>query len=159
MKLTLRSNNRVRIVLLEDRPQYLGVAANDPHVFTPLDLKSANQQKSKGLQDVPVLYRGDTVPLDVTLLDYRGNPFTGLNTAVSITLGVKKLVPVPGVLFTLAGSLVDALTGLVLFTLTPTHTNQVDVDESIANVRVETSAGVYVTFETFPIQFLNSSFT
>jgi hypothetical protein len=160
MKQTFRGLNRVQVTFLPEPEQYIDLAEADPEIFTPLDLQNVtNKAIDRGLQDVPLFYRGDTVTLEATLLDFRGNPFPNLATAVSIQMAVKKLVPTRQVLFILTGAVIDAAVGRVDFVLTPTQTNQADVDEAICNPRVEYAPGLYITFETTPVNFRDSAFT
>lgn len=160
MKQTFRALNRAQITFLPEPEQYIDLAETDPEIFTPLDIQNVtNRAIDRGLQDVPLFYRGDTVTLEATLLDFRGNPFPGLATATSIQMAVKKLVPTRQVLFVLTGVLIDAPTGRVDFVLTSAQTNQVDVDEAICNPRVEYAPTQYITFETTPVNFRDSAFT
>lgn len=159
MKITFRATDRIALGLVEQIQEEFDIPASDPLHFTPLELHYKHYRVDKGLQDMMSLFRGDTIPLDVTLLDYRGNPHPALATALSIQLAVSQLVPIRQQLFVISGTLVDALTGRVNFTLSPTETDQVDVDEAIGNVRLEVAAGEYKTFEAFHVAFKDSAFS
>jgi hypothetical protein len=109
---------------------------------------------------MPVVYRGDGVPLELTLLDFRGNPLPALATpGVVLELAVKQVVPVPEQLFVITGSVVEAITGRVSFTLSPTETDQAGVDEALMNVRVTEPGESPVTFEDVSIFFKDSAFS
>jgi hypothetical protein len=159
MKITFRAIDRVQIALMEEALDEFDLVANDPRTYTPLDLRRKIFEVDKGLQDVPVFHRGDTIPMETTLLDFRGNPHPDLATALSIQLAVAQLTPVRKLLFTVSGTLVDALTGRVDFVLTPAETDQPTVDEAIGNIRVEVAAGEYKTFEVFSVAFKDSAFS
>lgn len=158
MKITFRAIDRVHLTLMEEALSEFDLVANDPRIYTPLELRKKIFEVDRGLQDVAVFHRGDTIPLEATLIDFRGNPHPDLATALSIELAVAQLTPIRKLLFTVSGTLVDALTGQVDFQLTPTETNQTDVDEAIGNVRVEVAAGEYKTFEVFAVNFKDSAF-
>src|SRR3989304_5405791 len=147
MQITFRAIDRIRLTLLEEVLSEHDLAAEEPRTITPLDLRRKIYEVNKGLQDVPTFYRGDTVPIESTLLDFRGNPPPALATAISVELAVKKLTPVPQQLFLVAGSVVDAALGRVDFSLGPVQTDQADTDEAIGTVRLEVIAGAYTTFE------------
>lgn len=159
MKLILRSLNRVELTLIQTEPE-LEQPRPDPPVFTPLSTRCVWWKIDRGLSDMPVVYRGDQIPMELTLLDFRGNPLPELAGAgVSVQLAVKQVVPVPQQLFIIAGTVTDVLTGKVSFTLTPTETNQAGVDEAVMNVRVTPSGGQPITFEDVNIYFKDSAFT
>ena len=158
MKITFRAIDRVQFTLIEEALSEFDLVANEPKTYTPLELRSKIYEVDKGLQDVAVFHRGDTIPIESTLIDFRGNPHPDLATAVSIELAVAQLTPTRKLLFTVAGTLVDALTGRVDFELTPTETDQADTDEAIGSVRVEVAAGEYKTFQVFPVHFKDSAF-
>lgn len=158
MKITFRAIDRVQIALMEEALSEFDLAANDPKTYTPLELRRKIFEVDRGLQDVPTFHRGDTIPMEVTLLDFRGNPHPALTTALSIQLAVAQLTPTRKLLFTVDGTLVDALTGRVDFELTATETDQPDTDQAIGNVRVEVAAGEYKTFEVFSVAFKDSAF-
>lgn len=158
MKITYRAVDRLKVAFMQEGPE-LDCAANDPKHTAPMEIRKTWYKVDRGLQDVPVLYRGDTVPLEATLLDVRGNAFPGLDTAVSIQLAVKKLVPLQEQLYILVGTVVDASKGRVDFTFAAANTDIPDVDEAILSVRVEKTAGEYVTFETDMVHFRDSAFT
>ena len=158
MKITFRATDRIQIALMEEALSEFDLVADEPRTYTPLDLRRKVYEIDRGLQDVAVFYRGDTIPMEVTLLDFRGNPFPGLDTAISIELAVAQLTPIRKLLFVVVGSVVDLLTGRVDFSLGPTETNQVSVDEAIGNVRVEVAPGEFRTFEIFSANFKDSAF-
>lgn len=158
MKIILRGRQTIEKTLIQVEPQIIA-PAEDPTVITPLSLDVYHYQPDRGLQDMANFFRGDTVNLDITLLDFRENPFPDLDTATSIEIAFRQLTPVRKQLFVLtADSVVDPLLGLVRFILTPTQTNQAAVEEAVANVRVEVAPGEYVTFETFSATFRDSAF-
>jgi len=158
MKITYRALDRLELAFMEEGPEF-DIAAKEPRHTAPMEMRYTWYKVDRVGQDVPVVYRGDTLVLETTLLDVRGNAFPGLDTALSIKLGVKKMVPVQEILFELDGTLVSALTGRVDFTFTPTETDQPYVDEAILTVRVERAAGEYTSFETDMVHFRSNAFT
>jgi hypothetical protein len=157
-KITYRAVDRLEMAFMQEGPE-LDVAANDPRHTCPMEMRKTPYKVDRGAQDVPVLYRGDTIPLEATLLDVRGNAFPDLASAVSIKLAVKKLVPLQELLYVLDGTLIDAALGRVDFLFDAVSTDMPDVDEAILSVRVEKAAGEYVTFETDMVHFRDSAFT
>ena len=158
MKITFRAIDRIHIGLVEETLAEFDLAAANPTHFTPLELKNKRFGIDKGLQDMPVIYRGDTLPIEATLLDFRGNPHPALETALSVQLAVSQLTPVRKLLFAVTGTVIDPLLGRVDFELTPEETDQASVDEALGNVRLEISAGEYKTFESFSVHFKDSAF-
>ena len=158
MKITYRCWDKLEMAFIEEMPE-TDMAANDPKHRAPMELRGTFYKLDRVAQDVPVLYRGDTIVLEATLLTGRGDAFPGLDTAVSVQLAVKKIVPVQQQLYILDGAVVDAGLGRVDFTFEATNTDLPDVDEAILSVRVEKSAGEFVTFETDMATFRDSAFT
>lgn len=159
MKLVLRTRNRFQLTLIQPEPE-LEQPHPDPNVFTPLDTRCVWFKIDRGLTDMPVMFRGDGVPIETTLLDFRGNPLPELDIpGVVVELAVKQVVPVPLQLFLITGTVTDSLTGKVEFELTPTETNQAGVDEAVMNVRVTAPGEDPVTFEDVSIFFKDSAFT
>ena len=109
---------------------------------------------------MPVIYRGDGIPVETTLLDFRGNPLPELALPGTVVeLAVKKLTPVPEQLFVIAGTVSDALTGKVDFVLSSTETSQATTDEALMNVRVTPSGADPITYEDVSIFFKDSAFS
>ena len=158
MKITYRSLNKLEVSFLQEGPE-LDVAANSPRHTAPMEQRTTFYKVDRGGQDVPVIYRGDTIVLEATLLDVRGNAFPGLGSMQSIKLAVKKLVPVQQLLYVIEGVLVDAVKGRVDFTFGVTESSQPDVDEAILTVRVEPTLGEFVSFETDMVHFRDTAFT
>ena len=148
----------MQMAFIEEGPE-LDMAANDPKHRAPMEMRATFYKIDRVAQDVPVIYRGDTIPLEATLLDVRGDAFQGLDTAVSVQLAVKKLVPVQQLLYVLTGSVIDAGLGRVDFLFDAASTNLPEIDEAILSVRVEKTTGVFVTFETDRVVFRDSAFT
>ena len=157
MKITFRAIDRIQLTLLEVAQDERDLVANEPIHFTPLDLRGKRYEVDRGLQDMAVFYRGDTVPLEVTLLDFRGNPHPGVATATAFEMGFAQITPIRQQLFILSGTLVDAPTGRVDFIMDAVNSDQIDVDEAIGNVRI-TVGGVFTTFEVFSTHFKDSAF-
>ena len=158
MKITYRALNKLEVSFLQEGPE-LDVAANGPKHTAPMEMRKTFYKVDRGGQDVPVIYRGDTVVLETTLLDVRGNVFPGLDTMESIKLAVKKLVPVQQLLYVIDGVVVDAVKGRVDFTFGVTESDQPDVDEAILTVRIEPAVGEFVSFETDMVHFRDTAFT
>lgn len=158
MKIIYRCWDKLEMAFLEEGPE-TDVAANDPKHRAPMEIRGTFYKVDRGAQDVPVIYRGDTIVLEATLLTARGDAFPGLDTAVSIQLAVKKLVPVQQLLYVLDGAVVDAGLGRVDFTFETANTDLPNVDEAILSIRVEKTAGEFVTFETDMVTFRNSAFS
>lgn len=159
MKLVLRAKNKVQLTLIQPEPEIEQPHPN-PQVITPLDTRHIWQSLDRGLNDMPVIFRGDGIPIEVTLLDFRGNPLPELSLlGVVVELAVKQVVPVPVQLFVKAGTVTDPVTGKVYFSLSATDTDQAGVDEALMNIRVTPSGGEPITFEDVSIFFKDSAFT
>ena len=159
MKLVLRTRNKIQLTVIQTEPE-LEHPQENPEVYTPLSLRYTWRKIDRGFNDMPVVYRGDQVPMEVTLLDFRGNPLPDLGSmGVLVQMAVKQTVPFPQQLFVIDGSVLDVLTGKVGFILTASETDQAGVDEAIMNIRVSVSGGDPVTFEDVYISFRDSAFT